>query len=62
MSENINFDELDKDVDDKIKLNLKQEKPTKKITDGWTKGPFIIGGIIAAIMILVVVVVMAWPV
>ena len=55
----INFDELDNEVRENLEnknseFNIKMQQTKKKgITEGWTKGPFIVGGIIAAILILI---------
>lgn len=63
----INFDELENKAKENIKINnqLKQEEikkaeeeESKGITAGWTKGPFIVGGVIALILILISVWVM----
>ena len=54
---NIDFDELDKEISDNTEettsFNINKQKPKRGITEGWTKGPFIVGGVIALILILI---------
>lgn len=61
MSENngIDFDALENEVKQTIKVNQKKaEEEAKEIeenskfTSGWKKGPFIVAGVIAAILLI----------
>lgn len=64
MSDSVNYDELEREASNQIKINLKEKKEERppKITDGWHKGPFIVAGIIAAVLIIGSLVFLNWPV
>lgn len=58
--ENLNFDELKQEAANNIKINQKKEEEQAKkneedssITSGWTAKPFIIFGVICAVLIAI---------
>ena len=58
-SNGIDFDALETEVKQTIKVNqqkaeeeAKEAEEKSKFTSGWKKGPFIIGGVIAAVLLI----------
>lgn len=64
-TDEIDFDGITNEVvkeHEEVEAKKNETKEAPKITDGWKKGPFIVAGIIAVVLIIGSLVFVNWPV